>query len=219
VQLRGAQTSGRERGIGGRRVRAEARRHALALGAIAPFAACSLDELVLVDRLTCEVRVAAGRVLVREGRPAGQMLVVVSGQARISQCGETLGIAESGACIGGRELRTRSANPFTMTADTDMVVRAVAARDLGLLLDAAPGLERASAGEIRFPERRLVEEHALLATMPAPRDGVRVGHRGGVTVSCGATRTSEVVSEPAGGTMIEEIEAFLLRTVRTRRGA
>jgi class 3 adenylate cyclase len=105
------------------------------------FTDCSPAQLQILDQLMCEVRVPQGRVLLREGQPADQMLVIVSGRARIVRGALTLGTAEPGACFGGRELRARTPYPVTLTAETAMVVRAATAREFRSLL-----------AEVRLPE-------------------------------------------------------------------
>ena len=102
------------------------------------FARCSRAELGLIDFLMCETQIPPGRVLVREGLPADQMLLVVSGRACISRGGEALGIAGPGTCVAGRELRARSANTVTMTTVTQMVVRVASAAEFRSLTHALP---------------------------------------------------------------------------------
>jgi hypothetical protein len=136
---------------GPRRARRDGREQARALRNLPMFARCTSSELRLLDTLTCECEVQAGRVLVAEGRPADQMLIVVSGRARISRNGETLGIAGPGTCVCGRELRAHAPNPITMRAETSVVVRAVNARELRSLLRAMPLVEFVSPPMIRLP--------------------------------------------------------------------
>ena len=181
--LRGAQTNGQGQQTGGRRARLEARKHALDLRKIPIFAGCSVAELEVVDRLTCEVRVPPGRVLMREGQRADQMLVVIDGRARVSRRGETLGTAATGSCFGGPELRVRAANRVTMTAETPMVLRAATARELGSLLQAVPLLELVAPPAIHLPVT------AGQGRRPQPEPA---------GVATGAART-----------VVDEIEAFL----------
>ena len=148
---RRASASGQGHRFGHRRPRLDGRQQVLELAKIPMFSDCTATELKVVDTLTFESEVPAGRVLLREGHPANQMLVVVSGRSRISRAGETLGTAGPGACISGRELRARAANVVTMTAETPMVVRAASARELASLLNAVPLLEFVSPPAIRLP--------------------------------------------------------------------
>jgi CRP-like cAMP-binding protein len=123
------------------------------LKAIPIFAHCNRSELTLIDSLMCETQIPPGRVLVHEGLPADQMLVITSGRACISQGGETLGIADPGTCLAGRELRSRSANTLTMTALTPMVVRVASPAEFRSLIRALPRVDFfGSSGELVFDE-------------------------------------------------------------------
>jgi hypothetical protein len=141
MRLRGAETSGRGRGIVRRRPRLDGRQQVKDLRRVPIFARCSRAELGLIDFLMCETQIPPGRVLVREGLPADQMLLVVSGRACISRGGEALGIAGPGTCVAGRELRARSANTVTMTTVTQMVVRVASAAEFRSLTHALPQVE------------------------------------------------------------------------------
>ena len=132
-----------EHGPGNRRrtASADARSRVDDLATIPMFAPCRPEQLRRIDRLMCERRVPAGQVLLREGRIADQMILIISGRAGVSQDGTTLGFAERGACFGARELRARAMVPVTVTAQTPVTVRAATARDLSSLLEAAPAVE------------------------------------------------------------------------------
>jgi class 3 adenylate cyclase len=206
VRIRGAQTKQQEPRIGRRRPQFESRDKAMALRKIPMFADCSRAQLQLLDSLMCEVPVPRGRVLLREGRPADQMLVIVSGRARISRGAETLGTAEPGACFGGRELRSRTPNPVTMTAETPMVVRAASAREFPSLLTSVPLLEFVGPPAIRLPASETVERRPLPAH--STRDGSRAERQDEAAPSVGATRLRGIPPD-SEETVVDEIEAFL----------
>jgi hypothetical protein len=157
MRLRGAETNRRGRGDVRRRSHYDGRQQVKDLKAIPIFARCNQSELRLIDLLMCETQIPPGCALVREGLPADQMLVITSGRACISQGGETLGIADPGTCVAGRELRSRSANTLTVTALTPMVVRVASPADFRSLMRALP--------RVNFfgPSGELVFDDALLA--------------------------------------------------------
>jgi class 3 adenylate cyclase len=103
---------------------------------------------------------------VREGQLADQMLVVVEGRARVSRFGETIGYAEAGACVGGRELYERRPNVLTMTAETSMVLRAATARDLLSLLSVIPRAEFVRPPIVRPAEAVDVRVEPFMAPRP-----------------------------------------------------
>ena len=166
MRRHGAPLNGQAQRFSLRKPRLDGRPQAMALRKLPMFSDCSVNELQLVDTLTCESDVPAGRVLIREGHPASQMLVVMSGRARISRAGVTLGTAGPGACISGRELRAHAANSVTMTAETPMVVRAASARELGSLLNSVPLLEFVSPPAIRLPVTDVGDKDPVLTGSP-----------------------------------------------------
>jgi class 3 adenylate cyclase len=212
MRLRGAGTNEAEQGIGqaigGRRSRVDGRRQAMALRTLSMFAYCSQAELRLLDTLMCEMQVPAGRVLVREGHAADQMLLIISGRARVSRGGETLGTAERGACIGGRELRAETANTVTMTAETPMVVRAASGREVRSLLYALPLVEFVSPLMIRLPDTNTAKSDP--SVMNRNGNGGPAERRNGGAASIGTTASGPPpVRSGAAATVVDEIEAFL----------
>src|SRR5471030_2275086 len=141
MRLRGAGTTGRARATVRHRSRCDGRQQVKDLGRIPIFARCHPSELRLIDILMCETHIPPGCVLVHEGLPANQMLVIASGRACISRGGEILGIANPGTCVAGPELRSRSANTLTMTALTPMVVRVASPADFRSLTRALPWVD------------------------------------------------------------------------------
>ena len=118
------------------------------LARIPMFAPCTSAELVLVDRLSCTIRVPAGAVVAVEGRPAVQVLYVIAGWARRTREGELLGVVHAGACIGADEVDRRAVHSVTIETETEMVVRAFSLREFASLRRAVPRLAFCtSAGE------------------------------------------------------------------------
>ena len=178
------------------------------LRALQMFKDCSTAELELVDSLLCEARVHAGRVLVREGQLADQMLVVVEGRARVSRFGETIGYAEAGACVGGRELYERRPNVLTMTAETSMVLRSATARDMLSLLSVIPRAEFVRPPVVRPAETVAVRVEAVMAPL-----AIEARCPAGELVAVGVPTSPEAPTDPSTRTGTER------RGLRRDRGA
>lgn len=170
------------------------------------FAGCTHSELRLLDALLTETCVATGRVLVREGHPARQMFIIVSGRARVSRGGETLGTAEPGACISGRELQSRIANTITATAETPMVVRVAGAPELQSLVTVAPRFDFVNPPAVRLPAIEVMDNEQLRDR--APHADVCTAHENRIAASS-RTSTARSAAPGSGSTVVEEIEAFL----------
>jgi len=139
----------RESGFGTRGCRTQGPENRLR--EIPMFAGCTRAELHQIDRLLCETSVPAGRVIVHEGQPADQFVVIQDGQAFVSRGGVALAAVERGARFGGAELMAGATNRVTVTAVTPMRVRAGTFRELRSLLDAMPHLEIVSPPADLFP--------------------------------------------------------------------
>jgi class 3 adenylate cyclase len=187
----------------------------MALGALPVFAGCTPAQLRRIDGLLCEHSVPAGHVVVYEGRPADQMVLVVSGEARISWGGTTLGFAEPGTCYGGSELRARAANPVTMTAVTDLTVRVAGARDLNALLAVVPQVPFLRSAVIRLP----LTESPERATPAVPSRPGRVLAAVMFTDIVGSTSTLASLGDGAWHSLLDEHDAIVAREVQRFGGA
>jgi CRP-like cAMP-binding protein len=85
--------------------------------------------------MTCEVEVPSGRVLVQQGKPADQVLIITVGRGRATRGETRLGTYEPGACLGAREVVEHVPAPVTVTAETPVRVRAATVRAFRSLLD------------------------------------------------------------------------------------
>jgi class 3 adenylate cyclase len=164
-----------------------------------------------------EHRVPAGQVMVREGRRADQMIVIVAGQARITWRGTTLGFAGPGACLGGRELRARAANPTTIRAETALTLRAASARDLSGLLATPHGDRFLRSPAITLP----VPDACATPDSPAPASGWANGRvLAAVMFTDIVSSTSTLVSlgDGAWHSLLDEHDMIVEREVRRHGG-
>ena len=108
------------------------------LATVPLFALCSRADLAKIARVTDEVRVEAGRVLMSEGEPGHEAFVVVDGSATVTRGGEVLATVGPGAVVGEMALVDRAPRNATVTADTAMDLLVLGKREFSGLLDEAP---------------------------------------------------------------------------------
>jgi CRP-like cAMP-binding protein len=84
------------------------------------FGACRPKELAAIRRLCTEVAVAPGRVLLREGAPGRQFIVVTAGRARVEAGDVVLGDVAAGSFVGEMALLDQCPCVATVTASTPM---------------------------------------------------------------------------------------------------
>jgi CRP-like cAMP-binding protein len=140
------------------------------------FAGCTRAELRRIDALTYELDVPPGRVLVREGAPASQVLFVTAGQVRATRGTATIGSYEPGSCIGAAECAQRAVNPDTVVAETTVTVLASSAHEFRSLVD-IPAIARLA--ETPVVSTPAVYEPAAAETLATPVPA----YAGGVPVS------------------------------------
>jgi class 3 adenylate cyclase len=191
------------------RTRHDGRQQAKALAGLPMFAGCRPAQLRRIDGLLCEHRVAAGRIIVHEGRPADQMVLVVSGEARVSWNGTTLGIAEPGICYGGAELRQRAPYRVTITAATDLTIRVAGARELSALLVVAPEVQFLRSPVIRLP----LPDRPERTTPPVPARPGRVLAAVMFTDIVDSTSTLVSLGDGAWHSLLDEHDAIVEREV------
>jgi CRP-like cAMP-binding protein len=88
------------------------------LNKIPLFSECSRAELEAVAAVTDELRLAAGRVLMRQGTVGRELLVLVDGEVTVAHDGETIAVRGSGDFIGELALVTHRPRSATVTAVT-----------------------------------------------------------------------------------------------------
>jgi CRP/FNR family transcriptional regulator, cyclic AMP receptor protein len=84
------------------------------------FAGCSRVELEAVSRVADELRLPAGRVLMRQGAPGRELFVLVEGEATVERDGTTVAVRRGGDFIGELALVTGRPRSATVTATTDL---------------------------------------------------------------------------------------------------
>lgn len=84
------------------------------------FAGCSRTELEAVSRVADELTLPAGRVLMRQGAPGRELIVLVEGEATVERDGATIAVRHGGDFLGELALVTGRPRTATVTAATDL---------------------------------------------------------------------------------------------------
>jgi CRP/FNR family transcriptional regulator, cyclic AMP receptor protein len=112
------------------------------LSGVALFSPCAKHELRRVAALVDQVEVPEGKVLMREGAPGRECFVVVQGSATVKRRGRKIATVGPGSFFGELALLDQGPRVATVTADTDMQLLVLSARDFSSLLDAVPSVSR-----------------------------------------------------------------------------
>jgi CRP/FNR family cyclic AMP-dependent transcriptional regulator len=102
------------------------------------FAGCSRAELEAVSRVADELSFPAGRVLMRQGAPGRELIVLVEGEATVERDGATLAVRRDGDYVGELALVTGRPRTATVTAATDLRALVIDRTSFGRLLHEVP---------------------------------------------------------------------------------
>jgi len=109
------------------------------LSSVPLFSACSKKELALVARRAEDVKVEAGKVLVREGAAGAEFFVILDGTAEVSRHGTKVAELGPGAFFGDLALLDRAPRNATVTALTPMELVVLGQREFAGIIDEVPG--------------------------------------------------------------------------------
>ena len=124
------------------------------------FAACTEAELKKIDGLSDEVKIEAGREVMRQGELGREFAVIVSGEAEVVRDGRVVNQLHAGNHFGELALLESIERNATVTATTDMVLEVIDRRAFHTLLEDSPSLTR---NLLRATARRLSEVDQELA--------------------------------------------------------
>jgi CRP-like cAMP-binding protein len=102
------------------------------------FSGLDDEELDAVDRAATELRFGAGKVLMKEGEVAHEMIVVLEGTLEVTRGGAHIADIGPGSFAGEMALLTRAHRNSTVTAKTDIVVLDIDGRSFSAVLEDAP---------------------------------------------------------------------------------
>ena len=106
------------------------------------FAGLASDELARIAALTEEVEVAAGTVLMHEGRYEGWFYLVVAGTVEIARAGAAVDTVGAGGFVGEISLIDIGPRTATVTTLTPCELLRVDNRHFDALLEASPAIRQ-----------------------------------------------------------------------------
>jgi CRP-like cAMP-binding protein len=112
------------------------------LARIPIFSECSNRELKAISKLVTPVEVKAGKVLVQEGEPGREFMIIVEGTASVLRDGQKIATLGPGDFFGELAVLAGVPRTATVTSDSDMVVEALNRREFSSLLDESPALAK-----------------------------------------------------------------------------
>ena len=110
---------------------------------LALFSEASRSELGVIGRQLTRLNIAAGTVLVREGGRGDEFMIILEGEAEVSQGGHAIATIGHGDLVGEMALLhedRRARRNATVTALTDMVIYAGSPSEFRQILDVAPSV-------------------------------------------------------------------------------
>jgi CRP-like cAMP-binding protein len=124
------------------------------------FANCSDKQLAQIAKLTTGVRVGAGHVVARQGEVGHEFVVIVDGTATVTIDGATVAHLGPGEFFGEIALLDGGRRTASVTADTDLVIEVLTAREFASLLADVPGITlsvlKGIAARLRATDRAIV---------------------------------------------------------------
>jgi CRP-like cAMP-binding protein len=106
------------------------------------FAHCSNKELIELSSLTTTLQMRAGKVVVRQGEPGKEFIVIVEGKATVSIDDQTVATLGPGDFFGEIALLDGGPRTATVTADTDLVAEVMSHQEFAVLLMDVPEVTR-----------------------------------------------------------------------------
>ena len=106
------------------------------------FSHCSNRELIELSSLTSTLMMPAGKVVVRQGEPGREFIVIVEGKATVSIDGQTVATLGPGDFFGEIALLDGGPRTATVTADTDLVAEVMSHQEFAVLLMDVPEVTR-----------------------------------------------------------------------------
>jgi CRP/FNR family transcriptional regulator, cyclic AMP receptor protein len=113
-----------------------------ALAELSLFAGFTRADLRRVSRHMTPICVKAGRVLIREGEPGSECMIVVEGRAEVSRQGTVVATLAEGEVMGEIALLDGGSRTATVVAVTDMVLEVLTGNEFRSVLAERPDLAR-----------------------------------------------------------------------------
>ena len=118
------------------------------LAEIPLFTALSKRDLQRIAKASNEVSRPAGSVLVDQGDAGREAFVIIDGTATVKRNGRKVGTLGVGDSVGELSLLDHGPRTATVTADTDITVLVLSAREFAGVLEEVPGLAQKMLGQL-----------------------------------------------------------------------
>lgn len=122
------------------------------------FSGCRAPELRRLSRLVDETTRRAGTVLVREGDPGQEVMILAAGRASVIRGQTKIATLEAGALIGEIATLDRAPRTATVTADTDVTLLVMDRRAFDRLILEVPFVARRLLTQMAERLRTLSED-------------------------------------------------------------
>ena len=110
------------------------------LAGIPIFSECTRKELKAISRLVTPVSISEGKVLVREGEPGREFMIIVEGTATVRRNGRKVATLGPGNWFGELSLIDNEPRSATVVAVTDMKLLVLGQAEFGGLLETVPSM-------------------------------------------------------------------------------
>ncbi len=112
------------------------------LASISIFSELSKKELRKISRLMTELSVDSGRVLIRQGDPGREFMIIRSGTAEVIRNGDKVADVGPGDFMGELAVLSGAPRNASVIATSDMVIEALNRREFMSLLDENPKIAK-----------------------------------------------------------------------------
>ena len=115
-------------------------KHLEHLAATPLFSALNKRDLQRIAKASNEVTRAAGTVLVDQGDAGREAFIIIDGTASVKRNGRKVGTLAAGDAIGELSLLDHGPRTATVTADSEVTLLVLSAREFSGVLEEVPGL-------------------------------------------------------------------------------
>lgn len=112
------------------------------LAGIPIFSECTRKELKAISKLVTPVNIPAGKVLVKEGDPGREFMIIVSGTATVKRNNRKIATLGPGDFFGELAVLAGVPRTATVVADVDMTIEAMNRQEFSSLLDESPAMAK-----------------------------------------------------------------------------
>lgn len=125
------------------------------LAGVSLFAGATKKELAEISKLTTEVTLPAGTVLVEQGAQPREAFVILSGEGEVTVDGNVVATVGPGACVGEIALLDRGPRSASVVATTDLEALVLDPREFKSMLLNVPAIAVKIAGTLAARIREL----------------------------------------------------------------